>query len=125
MCICVCVFVSQVCSSNGLLKITPPFYGCVTCLDARACCWIKRYNCAALRLDSETDGADARGEEEEMKKKEEVEPEAANKRRDDLAQRRAQTRPLPQREGPARFVTAPMSQADIQKWERLKMSDPR
>lgn len=60
------------------------------------------------------------------KKKEEVEEaEAANKQRDDLAQRRAQSKPLPQREGPASFVTAPMSQADMQKWERLKMSDPR
>lgn len=80
-----------------------------------------------MRLNSEMQAADAGREEEEMKKnKEEVEEaDAANKQRDDLAQRRAQTRPHPQREGPANFVTAPMSQADMQKWERLKMSDPR
>lgn len=84
---------------------------------------------AALRLDSETEAADARREEEEKKKKEEVVEEevaeAPSKQRDDLAQRRAQTRPLPQREGPASFVSATMSQADMQKWERLRMSDPR
>lgn len=48
-----------------------------------------------------------------------------NKQKDDLAQRRAQSRPLPQREGPTSFVSAPMSQADMQKWERLKMTEPR
>ncbi|XP_075890816.1 LIM and calponin homology domains-containing protein 1-like isoform X10 [Nelusetta ayraudi] len=79
---------------------------------------------------SETEAADAGREEEEKKKKkeevvEEEVAEAPSKQRDDLAQRRAQTRPLPQREGPARFVSATMSQADMQKWERLKMSDPR
>ncbi|XP_075890800.1 uncharacterized protein LOC142893754 isoform X8 [Nelusetta ayraudi] len=78
---------------------------------------------------SETEAADAGREEEEKKKKkeevvEEEVAEAPSKQRDDLAQRRAQTRPLPQREGPARFVSATMSQADMQKWERLKMSDP-
>lgn len=58
------------------------------------------------------------GEEEEGK----VVP---NKQKDDLAQRRAQGRPLPQREGPVSFVSASMSQADMQKWERLKITEPR
>lgn len=48
-----------------------------------------------------------------------------NKQKDDLAQRRAQSRPLPHRDGPVSFVSAPMSQADMQKWERLKMTEPR
>ncbi|TMS23372.1 hypothetical protein E3U43_008678 [Larimichthys crocea] len=47
-----------------------------------------------------------------------------NKQKDDLAQRRAQSRPLPHRDGPMRFVSASMSQADMQKWERLKMTEP-
>ncbi|KAM9792142.1 LIM and calponin homology domains-containing protein 1-like [Neosynchiropus ocellatus] len=47
-----------------------------------------------------------------------------NKRTDDLARRRAQSRPLPQRGGPMSFAPASMSQADMQKWERLKMTDP-
>ena len=58
------------------------------------------------------------GEEEEGK----VMP---NKQRDDLAQRRAQGRPLPQREAPVSFVSASMSEADMQKWERLKITEPR
>uniref|UniRef100_UPI0037E8A751 microtubule-associated protein futsch-like n=1 Tax=Semicossyphus pulcher TaxID=241346 RepID=UPI0037E8A751 len=37
-----------------------------------------------------------------------------NKQKDDLAQRRAQSRPLPHREGPVSFVSASMSQADMQ-----------
>ena len=48
-----------------------------------------------------------------------------NKQKDDLAQRRAQSRPLPQKDGPTTFVGAHMSQADMQKWERLKMTEPR
>ncbi|KAM7419484.1 hypothetical protein PAMA_016547 [Pampus argenteus] len=47
-----------------------------------------------------------------------------NKQKDDLAHRRAQSRPLPHREGPMSFASASMSQADIQKWERLKMTEP-
>ncbi|XP_045903407.1 LIM and calponin homology domains-containing protein 1a isoform X2 [Micropterus dolomieu] len=47
-----------------------------------------------------------------------------NKQKDDLAQRRAQSRPLPLRDGPMSFVSASMSQADLQKWERLKMTEP-
>ncbi|XP_038569024.1 LIM and calponin homology domains-containing protein 1-like isoform X2 [Micropterus salmoides] len=47
-----------------------------------------------------------------------------NKQKDDLAQRRAQSRPLPHRDGPMSFVSASMSQADLQKWERLKMTEP-
>lgn len=48
-----------------------------------------------------------------------------NKQKDDLAQRRAQSRPLPHRDGPMSFVSASMSQADMQKWERLKITEPR
>lgn len=48
-----------------------------------------------------------------------------NKQKDDLAQRRVQSRPLPQQDGPPKFVSAHMSQADMQKWERLKMTEPR
>lgn len=48
-----------------------------------------------------------------------------NKQKDDLAQRRAQSRPLPHTDGPMSFVSASMSQADMQKWERLKMTEPR
>lgn len=65
--------------------------------------------------------------EPEEDKEEEVEEVRAvpNRQKDDLALRRAQSRPLPQKEGPASFVPAAMSQADMQKWERLKMTDPR
>ncbi len=48
-----------------------------------------------------------------------------NKQKDDLAQRRVQNRPLLHRDGPMSFVSASMSQADMQKWERLKMTEPR
>ncbi|XP_067353685.1 LIM and calponin homology domains-containing protein 1-like isoform X10 [Channa argus] len=48
-----------------------------------------------------------------------------NKQKDDLAQRRAQSRPIPHRDGPISFISASMSQADMQKWERLKMTEPR
>lgn len=48
-----------------------------------------------------------------------------NKQKDDLARRRAQSRPLPHRDGPVSFVSSSMSQADMQKWERLRMSEPR
>ncbi|XP_067353678.1 LIM and calponin homology domains-containing protein 1-like isoform X3 [Channa argus] len=47
-----------------------------------------------------------------------------NKQKDDLAQRRAQSRPIPHRDGPISFISASMSQADMQKWERLKMTEP-
>ncbi|XP_056227871.1 LIM and calponin homology domains-containing protein 1-like isoform X2 [Seriola aureovittata] len=47
-----------------------------------------------------------------------------NKQKDDLARRRAQSRPLPHRDGPMSFVSASMSQADMKKWERLKMTEP-
>ncbi|KAM4583826.1 uncharacterized protein PAE49_003641 isoform 3-T3 [Odontesthes bonariensis] len=47
-----------------------------------------------------------------------------NKQKDDLALRRAQSRPLPQRDGPMSFVSSSMSQADMLKWERLKMTEP-
>ncbi|KAM6940708.1 uncharacterized protein FYW49_018943 [Xenentodon cancila] len=61
-------------------------------------------------------------------KKEESEGEEGkvipNKQRDDLARRRAQSRPFPQRDGPMNFVSSSMSQADVQKWERLKMTEP-
>ncbi|KAM4603338.1 uncharacterized protein ACJ7VT_018055 [Polymixia lowei] len=47
-----------------------------------------------------------------------------NKQKDDLARRRAQSRPLPHRDGPMSFISASMSQADMQKWERLRMAEP-
>lgn len=65
--------------------------------------------------------------EQEEDEEEEVEEVRAvpNRQKDDLALRRAQSWPLPQKEGPASFAPAAMSQADMQKWERLKMTDPR
>ncbi|MEQ2221022.1 hypothetical protein ILYODFUR_011490, partial [Ilyodon furcidens] len=48
-----------------------------------------------------------------------------NKQRDDLAHRRGQSRPLLQRDGPMSFVSSFMSQADMQKWEKLRMTEPR
>ncbi|XP_035765986.1 LIM and calponin homology domains-containing protein 1-like isoform X5 [Neolamprologus brichardi] len=47
-----------------------------------------------------------------------------NKQKDDLARRRAQSRPLPHRDASVSFVSSSMSQADMQKWERLRMSEP-
>ncbi|XP_017261656.1 LIM and calponin homology domains-containing protein 1 isoform X2 [Kryptolebias marmoratus] len=47
-----------------------------------------------------------------------------NKQNDDLARRRAQSKPLPHRDGPMSFVSSSMSPADMQKWERLKMTEP-
>ncbi|KAM9769114.1 LIM and calponin homology domains-containing protein 1a isoform 2-T2 [Menidia menidia] len=47
-----------------------------------------------------------------------------NKQRDDLALRRAQSKARPHRDGPMSFVSSSMSQADMQKWERLKMTEP-
>ncbi|XP_068444648.1 LIM and calponin homology domains-containing protein 1-like isoform X2 [Clinocottus analis] len=47
-----------------------------------------------------------------------------NKQKDDLARRRAQRKPLPQRDGPVSLVSASMSRADMQKWERLRMTEP-
>ncbi|XP_055079719.1 LIM and calponin homology domains-containing protein 1-like isoform X2 [Periophthalmus magnuspinnatus] len=63
-------------------------------------------------------------EEGEEDEEEEGVKNVPNKQKDDLALRRAQSRPLPHRDGPMSFASAPMSQADMQKWERLKMSDP-
>ncbi|XP_054912449.1 LIM and calponin homology domains-containing protein 1-like isoform X10 [Poeciliopsis prolifica] len=48
-----------------------------------------------------------------------------NKQRDDLAHRRGQSRPLPQRDGPMSFVSSSMSPSDVEKWERLRMTEPR
>ncbi|XP_061626437.1 LIM and calponin homology domains-containing protein 1-like isoform X3 [Phyllopteryx taeniolatus] len=48
-----------------------------------------------------------------------------DKRTDDLALRRARSRPSPLlRDGPMSLSSAAMSQADVQKWERLRMSEP-
>ncbi|XP_008398995.1 LIM and calponin homology domains-containing protein 1-like isoform X7 [Poecilia reticulata] len=47
-----------------------------------------------------------------------------NKQRDDLARRRGQSRPLPQRDGPISFVSSSMSPSDVQKWESLRMTEP-
>lgn len=63
------------------------------------------------------------GEREEERA--DAESAVPNKQKDDLAQRRAQSRPLPQKDGATKFVSAHMSQADMQKWERLKMTEPR
>ncbi|XP_076584064.1 uncharacterized protein LOC143319207 isoform X2 [Chaetodon auriga] len=64
-------------------------------------------------------------EEDEEEEGEEGKVKATpNKQKDDLAQRRVQGRPLPHRDGPVSFVCASMSQADMQKWERLKMTEP-
>ncbi|XP_041641242.1 LIM and calponin homology domains-containing protein 1-like isoform X2 [Cheilinus undulatus] len=60
-------------------------------------------------------------EEEEEEGKVNVMP---NKQKDDLAQRRAQSRPLPHKDGPLSFVSTSMSQSDMQKWERLKITEP-
>ncbi|XP_072320079.1 uncharacterized protein [Eucyclogobius newberryi] len=65
------------------------------------------------------------GEREEEEEEEEEKAKAVpNIQKDDLALRRAQSRPLPHRDGPMSFASAPMSHADMQKWERLKMSEP-
>ncbi|XP_062333691.1 LIM and calponin homology domains-containing protein 1-like isoform X3 [Osmerus eperlanus] len=47
-----------------------------------------------------------------------------NKHKDDLAHRRAQNRARPHRDGPMSFVPAPMTQSDLEKWERLRMAEP-
>lgn len=61
-------------------------------------------------------------EEEAEEGKDKVVP---NKQRDDLARRRAQSTKLPHKDGPVSFVSSSMSLADMQKWERLKMTEPR
>ncbi|XP_044046324.1 LIM and calponin homology domains-containing protein 1-like isoform X8 [Siniperca chuatsi] len=66
----------------------------------------------------------SRHEEEEDEGEEGKVKATPNKQKDDLAQRRAQSRPLSHRDGPMSFVSASMSQADLQKWERLKMTEP-
>ncbi|XP_061129780.1 LIM and calponin homology domains-containing protein 1a isoform X1 [Syngnathus typhle] len=70
-------------------------------------------------------------EEEEDEREEEGAQDAArvkakpDKQMDDLALRRARTRPRPLcRDRPMSLTSAPMSQADVQKWERLRMSEP-
>uniref|UniRef100_A0A672ZSJ6 LIM and calponin homology domains 1a n=1 Tax=Sphaeramia orbicularis TaxID=375764 RepID=A0A672ZSJ6_9TELE len=63
-------------------------------------------------------------EEEEEEEEEAIVQAIPNKQKDDLALRRAQSRPLPHRDGPMSFVSTSMSQADMQKWERLKMTEP-
>ncbi|XP_026159137.1 LIM and calponin homology domains-containing protein 1-like isoform X3 [Mastacembelus armatus] len=68
-----------------------------------------------------------RNQEEKVEEKETEEGKVKavpNKHKDDLAHRRAQNRPLPHRDGPVSFISASMSQADVQKWERLKMTEP-
>ncbi|XP_070684312.1 LIM and calponin homology domains-containing protein 1-like [Pempheris klunzingeri] len=63
--------------------------------------------------------------EEEEDEEEQGEIKATpNKQKDDLAQRRAQFRHLPHKDGAVSFVSAAMSQADMQKWERLRMTEP-
>ncbi|XP_077965305.1 uncharacterized protein LOC120825416 isoform X6 [Gasterosteus aculeatus] len=71
---------------------------------------------SASRLEDEEDG-----EEEGGEGKAKATP---NKQKDDLARRRGQSKPLPQRDGPASLVSASMSEADMQKWQRLKMTEP-
>lgn len=63
-------------------------------------------------------------EEEDEEEEGKVKP-IPNKQKDDLAHRRAQNRPLPHRDGPMSFISGSISQADMQKWERLKMTEPR
>ncbi|KAM8880179.1 uncharacterized protein AB9W97_015143 isoform 2-T2 [Spinachia spinachia] len=70
----------------------------------------------ASRLEEEEDGEEAGGEGKVKA--------TLNKQKDDLARRRAQRKPLPQRDGPVSLVSASMSEADVQKWERLKMTEP-
>ncbi|XP_077426592.1 LIM and calponin homology domains-containing protein 1-like isoform X4 [Vanacampus margaritifer] len=71
-----------------------------------------------------------RQKEEEEEREEECEDAGKvkatpDKLMDDLALRRAQTRPRPlHRDGPVSLTSAAMSQADVQKWERLRMSEP-
>ncbi|XP_061883107.1 LIM and calponin homology domains-containing protein 1a isoform X9 [Entelurus aequoreus] len=49
-----------------------------------------------------------------------------NVQTDDLALRRAQARPRPlHRDGPVSLASAAMSQADLEKWEKLRMTEPR
>ncbi|XP_031718993.1 LIM and calponin homology domains-containing protein 1-like isoform X2 [Anarrhichthys ocellatus] len=66
----------------------------------------------------------SRHEEEEDWEEEGKVKATPNKVKDDLARRRAQSKPLPQRDRPVSLVSASMSQADVQKWERLKMTEP-
>lgn len=66
-----------------------------------------------------------REDEEREEEQAEMGSASPNMDKDDLAQRRTQSRPLPHREGPTKFVAAHMSQADMQKWERLKMTELR
>ncbi|KAK9540576.1 hypothetical protein VZT92_003018 [Zoarces viviparus] len=65
-----------------------------------------------------------RHEEEEDWEEEGKVKATPNKMKDDLARRRAQSKPLPQRDRPVSSVSASMNQADMQKWERLKMTEP-
>ncbi|XP_034045176.1 LIM and calponin homology domains-containing protein 1a isoform X2 [Thalassophryne amazonica] len=47
-----------------------------------------------------------------------------NKQKDDLALRRVQSQPVRHRDGAASFVSASMSQADMETWERLRIPEP-
>ncbi|KAK2817216.1 hypothetical protein Q5P01_025407 [Channa striata] len=62
--------------------------------------------------------------EDEDKEEEAKSEPMPNKQKDDLARRRALSRPVPHRDGPISFISASMSQADMQKWEKLKMTEP-
>lgn len=74
------------------------------------------------RKENNTSKEEEEKEDEEEERKDKVMP---NKQKDDLALRRAQSKPLPHRDGPMSFVASSMSLADIQKWERLRMTEPR
>ncbi|XP_071264201.1 LIM domain only protein 7-like isoform X2 [Salvelinus alpinus] len=69
--------------------------------------------------------ASQREEEEEEEEGRGVKVPLPNKTKDDLARRRGQNRPRPShRDGPMSFVHASITQSDLEKWERLKMSEP-
>ncbi|XP_064872012.1 daf-12-interacting protein 1-like [Oncorhynchus nerka] len=64
-------------------------------------------------------------EEEEEEEGRGVKVPLPNKTKDDLARRRGHNRSRPShRDGPMSFVHASITQSDLEKWERLKMSEP-
>ncbi|XP_047189981.1 LIM and calponin homology domains-containing protein 1a isoform X2 [Scophthalmus maximus] len=77
-----------------------------------------------MRRDNPFLNSAPRNEEEEDEEEEGRVKAMPNKQKDDLARRRAQSRTRPHRDGPMSFVSASMSQADMKKWERLKMTEP-